>query len=541
VRFIAPLSLTLFAIGSLAATPAAAQAPKTPAKPAAKAPAGAAPATTPARKHLDQAAVRAVMTANTAAIKTCAAKSPGLRGRVVLKLTIAPAGTVETAELSQSTIKAAEVERCVLDAVRSWRFPPAAKQTKISSPIEIAGPPKKAIAPVVDLRDKSPKGKVPTATKETPGAPGPDPIAGAKAVEEDVAMSDTQGPLPRDLSASVELARRGDFTLFIGGLLQMQGAFYAGDEVAREFGDPLDRAGFRIRRARLTFSGRLVKDFSYYMALDLKDAIGVAANGPGGDPGNEILDARILWDRIPWLNISVGVDRVPFSTFALQSSARQSLIERPLTVNMAEMVPQRRVGLTVLGSMGHVSWAAGVYNGSEGITTGNQFAGLGMAARVSASLFDHPRTFVPDKLQLTAAAAFMYDDQAAVDLLRAAGSLELSGFRTRLTGEFLWVRSTPDEQPSGTPDAGEVTRWAAIGELSVFVWREYVQLSARYEYFRDNTELPTFGKQQLIGGGVNIYFYKHRMKLQINYLRRDELEGPEVENDIGFAQLQAMF
>ncbi len=545
MRLTLSLSLTTFALASLLAAPVGAQAPgKGPQKvPAARAPTTAeVAAATKLPETLDRAVVQKVVVANTATIKTCAAKSPGLRGQVVLALTIAPVGTVKTAELSRSTIKAADVERCILDAVRAWRFPAATKQTTISYPITIEGP-KKAAAPKIDLReDKGKAGKpADTSNASKPAYTSGPAIVKARHVKHDAARSDTKGPLPRDLSAHVELARRGDFSLFIGGMLQVQGAFYAGDAVSRSFGDPLDKAGFRIRRARLSFSGRLVKDFSYYLALDLKDAVGVAANSPSSDSGNEILDARILWDHLPWLNISVGVDRVPFSIFALQSSARLPLIERALTVNMAEMVPQRRVGMTLLGSVGHVSWAAGVYNGSEGITTGNQFAGLGAAARVSASLFDRPREFVPNEVQVTAAAAFMYDDQAAVNLLRAAGSLEVSGFRTRLTGEFLWVRAKPDDQPAGTPNAGEVTRWAAIGELSVFVWREHVQLAARYEYFRDNDELPTFGKQQLIGGGVNVYFYRHRMKLQINYLRRDELEGPEVENDIGFAQLQAMF
>ena len=42
------------------------------------------------------------------------------------------------------------------------------------------------------------------------------------------------------------------------------------------FNDPADAEGFRIRRARLGFSGRLFQDFSYYLAIDLKDAVEVA-------------------------------------------------------------------------------------------------------------------------------------------------------------------------------------------------------------------------------------------------------------------------
>lgn len=483
-------------------------------------------------KTLDRQVIRSVVKAQRPKLRGCAATAPGLSGRVVVKLVVEPAGTVKAAELEQNTLKAPSVESCVLGVLRGLRFPAAQQATTISYPLLIKGPPAPP-AHVASARAQGDAGKLP-ATR----------VAGARRLDGkparrklDHALSDTKGPLPRDLAARIELFRRGDFTLSMGGLIQVQGAFYAGDQIARQFGDPIDKAGFRVRRTRLGFSGRLVKDFSYYIAVDLKDAVGVGSGN--GDPGNEILDARILWDRFSWLNISAGVDRVPFSTFSLQSSARLALIERPLATFL--LAPDRRVGLSFLGSVGPLHYALGVYNGSEGVTTGNQLGGIALAARVGISIFDHPMRFVPDKMQVSLNAAFMYDNQAAVDILRAAGSLEVSGFRTKLTGEFIWLRSTPDEQPAGTPDAGEVSRWSAIGELSVFIWRDVLQLAARYEYFRDNDKLPTFGKQQLYGGGLNVYVYQHRLKLQIDYLRRDELEGPEVANDIGFAQLQAMF
>ena len=46
---------------------------------------------------------------------------------------------------------------------------------------------------------------------------------------------------------------------------------------------------------------------------------------------------------------------------------------------------------------------------------------------------------------------------------------------------------------------------------------------------------------KLITAGVNVYIYRDNIKLQLNYINRDEREGPKVANDIGFAQLQAMF
>jgi len=267
-----------------------------------------------------------------------------------------------------------------------------------------------------------------------------------------------------------------------------------------------------------------------------KDVVGAAT---GGDTGNEILDAYVRWNYFDWLNVSAGVDRVAFSTFSLMSSARLNLIERPLASEA--LAPDRRVGLTVSGQVGTLSYATGVYNGSNGATTGNQLAGIAAAAWVRYDVFRPTPQFVPREPELGISAAYMYDNQAAVDLHRAAAGVDAAWFGVRLTGEFIWEHSTPDAEPGGVPDAGAVSRWSATSELSAFVWSKYLQLAARYEYFRDNEELPTFGRQQLISGGVNAYLYEHRLKLQINYIRRDELEGPEIANDIGFAQLQGMF
>lgn len=52
------------------------------------------------------------------------AKQPGLRGRVVLRLTVAADGSVERARVAASSLYAAGVERCLLRAAGAWRLPP---------------------------------------------------------------------------------------------------------------------------------------------------------------------------------------------------------------------------------------------------------------------------------------------------------------------------------------------------------------------------------------------------------------------------------
>ncbi len=51
-------------------------------------------------------------------------KSPTLAGQVSVRLTIASAGTVSEAEISDSTLNHEAVERCVLGVVLTFQFPP---------------------------------------------------------------------------------------------------------------------------------------------------------------------------------------------------------------------------------------------------------------------------------------------------------------------------------------------------------------------------------------------------------------------------------
>ena len=345
------------------------------------------------------------------------------------------------------------------------------------------------------------------------------------------------GLLQEDVPTRAEIFRRGSFRLQVGGVIQVQSAFYVGDEAALAYDDPADTEGFRIRRARFGFGGTLLKDWSFYLAVDLKDAV-VASQG--GDQGNEILDAKIEWRRFPFARVVVGMDKVPFSAFSLQSSSRLVLIERPLMTG--HLAPDRRVGLMVAGDVWRLQYAAGFYNGSDGVTSGNRMAGLSGAGYLQLNLLGQPTSFVPRKLRISLAGGYMYEDGPAVNSHRAGASLQVQGWKTRLVGEYLWMQTSPDTQPSaGSVVAGDASRWGVAGELSAFVWKQLIQVAVRYEYYRDVEDLPTFGSQQLISAGLNIYLYRDNIKLQINYINRDEREGPKVENDIGFAQLQAMF
>jgi hypothetical protein len=376
-----------------------------------------------------------------------------------------------------------------------------------------------------------------TASAASPG----EAVASGKEMPHEAELAARNGDLVKeDLETPIELFRRGSFDLKMGGLLQISAAFYVGDGASSCCSnDPVTTEGFRVRRARFGFGGHITTDFTYYLAADLKDAIYAAL---GGDKGTEILDAKIAWEHFSFAHVSIGMDKVPFSSFAMESSSRLTLIERPLSVQALGIAPERRAGLTVSGSVWRLRYAAGLYNGSDGVTTGNILAGLAGAAHLELNVLGTSPSFVPHDLYFSVGGGYMYNDNGSTNAHKASASLEAAYLRFRLVGEFLWEHSDPKtDQQTEVPITAAVTRLGAIGELSAFVFRRFVQLAFRYEYYDANKDVSTLGRQQLLTAGANLYLYRHRLKLQLNYIRRDELDGATIENDIAYLQVQGMF
>lgn len=76
---------------------------------------------------LDKSAIRAVFKKNSKQIRGCyetaLERAPNLSGKLAVRLSVLPAGAVDSAEVASSTLGDAELERCVLDQVRTFKFP----------------------------------------------------------------------------------------------------------------------------------------------------------------------------------------------------------------------------------------------------------------------------------------------------------------------------------------------------------------------------------------------------------------------------------
>ena len=53
-------------------------------------------------------------------------RTPGLRGKLVVALTVAASGDVTEARILTDTLPSARLEACALSQIREWKFPPIA-------------------------------------------------------------------------------------------------------------------------------------------------------------------------------------------------------------------------------------------------------------------------------------------------------------------------------------------------------------------------------------------------------------------------------
>ncbi len=99
------------------------------ARPAASSRPAPAPAgTTDARGSLSREVIRGVIRSHIDEVRVCYERSLALRpeiaGRVTVAFIISPSGAVSSANVATSTLGDAQVETCIVAAVRTWAFPP---------------------------------------------------------------------------------------------------------------------------------------------------------------------------------------------------------------------------------------------------------------------------------------------------------------------------------------------------------------------------------------------------------------------------------
>ena len=67
-------------------------------------------------------------------------RRPELAGRVVTSFTIATTGRVLGSAVTDSSLRAPDVERCIAEAVRRWEFPSTQQMANVSYPFVLTPP-----------------------------------------------------------------------------------------------------------------------------------------------------------------------------------------------------------------------------------------------------------------------------------------------------------------------------------------------------------------------------------------------------------------
>ena len=335
------------------------------------------------------------------------------------------------------------------------------------------------------------------------------------------------------------------------GLLQTQAAVLTGADNLLADGDPAERAGFRIRRARLGVSGRVYGRGAFALSFE------------GTQSGATLLDAWLGYWVAPEFGFTVGARQVPFSRFALVSATKGALTERPLGVEA--MAPFRQVGLTLRGDVadGMLRYAVGVYNGFERhanfhqgyvenpALNGNRFNRMAFAGRLETEPLGPLGPYMADLRTsgqrsaplLGVGGAFYYDDGDTTKAMGAEGDLLFKIYGMHLAFEYLWDNGKPSSTPTTTMTIpAETTRTSMVTELG-YAYQMRTQPIAfggtfRMELLDDNTALDDSGDAMVLAGGLAAYWHKHHLKASLDYTHRAERHGLALDNDTLLLQLQ---
>lgn len=329
-------------------------------------------------------------------------------------------------------------------------------------------------------------------------------------------------------------------------LLQVQAIPFVGSESFVQAGDPSERGGFRLRRARFGFAGRL------YGRVPFK----ITAEYSSDDAGTARLhDAWFGYDKFKPLALFAGARDVPFSRSALIDAGNSALIERPLAVRA--MAPFHQLGVSAEGRLfsGVLNYAVGVYNGLQrtdqffqGYTenaalVGNRFGGLTYAARLRSDPLGSPGRaaldLYHDKLRLSFGGSFFFGNGGTRDILGAGGDALLHYRGLHVLGEFLMNRSNPRENPTQqTNQLSPIQSLGAVGELGYVLLRKRLGLTARFEWLDPNTAAKDESDCWLVTGGLSYHVLRDLLRAQIEYTHRQEIRGQSLKNDALVLQLQ---
>jgi len=329
-------------------------------------------------------------------------------------------------------------------------------------------------------------------------------------------------------------------------LMQVQAIPYVGSDSFLEAGDPAERGGFRFRRARFGFEGRVFHRVPFAISAEFNSDY----------KGTAILhDAWFGYDRFKFLQVFVGTHDVPFSRSAITGSGDQALIERPFAVRA--MAPFHQLGAHLEGHLfgGGLNYFAGVYNGLQrfdqfflgyvenSAVLGNRFDGLTYSGRLTSEPLGGLGTTIEDlkkgPFKIAAGASCFYSDGGTRGVLGLGGDVLVHVRGVHVLGEFLANRTTPKATPTQpTNQTATITSYGAVGEVGYVILKERLGITARFEWLDPNTAVKDENDSWILTGGISYHVLHDFLKAQLDYTHREELHGRSLKNDSLVIQAQ---
>ncbi|MBZ5711401.1 porin [Nannocystis pusilla] len=325
-----------------------------------------------------------------------------------------------------------------------------------------------------------------------------------------------------------------------------------------------------FRRARLILSGNIfTPHVGYYVHLMFapKD-LGFKDGTPRRAP---IFQWYTTWTRYRHVNLQAGFFFVPYARQRMQPLAKLQMVDNSSA--SYEFTLDQDIGVQVsspdVAGLGKLRYFAGVFMGEGYEFYKARDFGLTYMARVDYlplgmfddySEADHERSARP-RLSIGAAYAFsdrdhrtraiggtafadggtMRSNNVTVDLMfKIAGMSLLLDFYWRqgwrLPGGLLDMSGMPAPVETARNGVG----WTA--QMGLFIPRTRVELTARSSGVRPSRRVDTsLARLDEYGAGVNYYFYRHSLKLQLDYFRQWGPGLPAGVADQLRLQLQAGF
>ncbi len=325
------------------------------------------------------------------------------------------------------------------------------------------------------------------------------------------------------------------------------------------------RQGFNLENAEFGARGRFNgPGIRYQLTLELNP------RAKDGNPltGDNLRDAWVAWDKYSVFTLRVGNMRNPFSQANNVGTGDQKLIYKPVLDNLVRANRVPGVAITLSDPWKILSATGGVYNAVR-----VPFQSLSFFSQV---LWVWRADFRADNLLRNALAPsgtripFKFEWNLGINGTYTAedfdirGKERLFGFDTRLR---IWMFSVEAEyavrdwtQPTTADDPVlGVSRPAAASrrgngyhvDFTIHAWEDIIDVTGRYEFFDGSqqdvnalgslldAEQVTFQKKEWITAGLR-FTPQNNVRLYLNYIIRNELEGNRFDNNVivGMVQLK---